>query len=428
MSDSQSSDQSVRPYSKNKGKVCVISNGCLENTFDSAQLQKHFSENGWLISEDYKDADLILLDTCGHTREAVDISLNMIREIKEKKKESSRFIVCGCLPKIEPEVLMKELEGPTSGEPELAVLDQMAIDRYAQSLEKATTNSILLHLPINKKLGKSDATRRGGSLATLLLRGVAVRWTDYLSSRINLQRGNDPSFFYLKISSGCLGSCAYCAIPQSRGPIRSKPIEKVVQELSEGLPKNFRYLSLIGTDIGPYGEDLGYTLADLLKEIMKLGGNFKIGLRNVNPRYLKTMLKEFVPLLESRRIWYMECAAESGSNRILGLMNRKYTIEEFKDCIHAVRTAYPGIMIRTQLMVGFPTETEEDFRETMRLLDDVVFDFVEVYKYSERPRTLAADMEQVPEQIKQQRLVTLYRKALLNRMPRKVRNLIRLGL
>jgi tRNA A37 methylthiotransferase MiaB len=186
---------------------------------------------------------------------------------------------------------------------------------------------------------------------------------------------------------------------------------------------------LIGTDTGPYGKDLGYTLADLLKEIVKQEGNFKIGLRNVNPRYLKTMLKEFVPILESKRIWFMECAAESGSNRILGLMNRKCTIEEFKDCIQAVRTAYPGIMIRTQLMVGFPTETEQDFAETMRLLDDVIFDYAEVYKYSERPRTLAVNMEpKVPEQIKQQRFRKLYRKALLNRTPRKIKNLIRLGL
>jgi tRNA A37 methylthiotransferase MiaB len=124
-------------------------------------------------------------------------------------------------------------------------------------------------------------------------------------------------------------------------------------------------------------------------------------------------------------VTYFETAAESGSNRILKLMNRNYTIEEYKNCINTIRRAYPGIIIRNQLIVGFPTETDDDFEETMKLLDDVVFDYVEVYEYSERPGTLSEKIEpKVPDSVKRQRYIRLYRKALLNRTPRKIKNIL----
>jgi tRNA-2-methylthio-N6-dimethylallyladenosine synthase len=199
-----------------------------------------------------------------------------------------------------------------------------------------------------------------------------------------------------------------------------------MSEFREGLQKGFRHFGLLGTEVGAYGHDLGYSLTDLLGEMTAQEERVKIGLRNINPYHLKNMLNELVPLLESKRIWYMECPAESGSNRILKLMNRNYSVEEYKDWIKTVRKAYPNIIIRTQLMVGFPTETEEDFKETLHLLDDVVLDFAEVYKYSKRPKTVAARMEpQVPDQIKKQRFFRAYRKAVLNRTPRKINHLLR---
>lgn len=242
---------------------------------------------------------------------------------------------------------------------------------------------------------------------------------------MNLCRENDPSIFYIKISTGCLSGCTYCGVRKSRGAVKSKIIEDVLHEFQEGLQKGFKHFSLLGTDLGAYGKDLHHTLTDLLEEILKLEGHYKIGLRNVNPYHLKGMLNELLPI-KSKRIWYMECAAESGSNRILELMKRNYSVEEYKDCIQAIGRVHPDIILRTQLMVGFPTETEQDFAETLHLLDHVALDYVEVYEYSECPGTLAITMRpKVPEQIKKQRFRKLFMKSLLNTTEMRVKNLFR---
>ena len=160
-------------------------------------------------------------------------------------------------------------------------------------------------------------------------------------------------------------------------------------EFHKGLKNGFRRFSLMGTDLGSYGSDIDCSLVDLLTELTKLEGPFKISLRNVNPQYLINNLNLFIPILRSGKLRYIETAAESGSNRILRLMNRKYTKEDYVNCITALRSAYPKIIIRTQLIVGFPTETEQEFLETMKLLDEVIVDYAEVYRYSERPGTIS---------------------------------------
>lgn len=406
-----------------KRKACVLCNGCPENRIDSARAQKYLKENGWLITEDHTKADLILFNACALNQESTNISLKIIQKIQEEKKSGSQLIVWGCLPKIDPEALKQKYNGPTFGERELSLLDQI-IDNSRQ-IETITANYVLPRYPINESLGRGSLIRFEGSPLIRPLKGLVMKWQEHLESKLNLCIPGDPSIFYIKVATGCLGACAYCGIRKSRGTIKSKSIEKVICEFKEGLQRGFKHFSLIGTDLGAYGRDLGYTLVDLLREMIKEKGDFKIGLRNVNPHYLKKMLNELIPILKTKRIWYLSSAAESGSNRILKLMRRNYTIEKFKECIQTIRRACPDILIRTQLIVGFPTETEQDFAETMHLLDDVVFDYVEVYKFSKRPGTPAENMKgQVPEQIKKQRFLKLYAKALLNRTPRKIKRIL----
>ena len=137
------------------------------------------------------------------------------------------------------------------------------------------------------------------------------------------------------------------------------------------------------------------------------------------------MLEDFTSILKTGKIRLIECAAESGSNRILKLMNRKYTIEEYKNCINAIRRAYPGIMIRTQLIVGFPTETEEDFKKSLRLLDELVFHYVEVYQYSGYPDIPSERIQgKVQHKTLRQRYLRLYLKAMTNRVPMKIRHIL----
>ncbi len=403
----------------NRGKACVICNGCPENRIDSARVQEYLKENGWGITKDHTIADLILFNACSLTKENANISLEIVQKIQDEKKAGSRFIVLGCLSRIEPEALMERYDGPTFSEEELSSLNR--IIGGGREIQKTTANYLLPTHPISEPLAKDALIRYDGSPLVRFLKGLVVRYESYLESRINLCIPGDSSTYYIKVATGCFGACAYCGVRRSRGTVRSKSIEEVTSEFKNGLQKGFRYFSLIGTDVGAYGKDLGYTLVDLLKEIIKERDDFKIGIRNMNPYHLKNMLNELVPIFESGRIWYLSTAAESGSNRILRLMRRNYTIEEYKECIQTIRRACPDIVIRTQLMAGFPTETEQDFAETMRLLNDVVFDYAEVYRFSKRQGTPAENMKgQLPEETIEKRYFRLYAKALLNRTPRKV--------
>lgn len=237
----------------------------------------------------------------------------------------------------------------------------------------------------------------------------------------------DQSFFYIKASTGCLGNYTYCAVRMSRGITRSRPIEKIVIDFQNGIEKGFKLFYLPGTDLGAYGHDLGYNLADLLKEIVKGKGDYKVGIRNINPYYLKQTLTDLCETFKSGKIFHITCAVESGSNKILGLMGRKYTIEEFKECIEKIKRVFPEILIRTQIMVGFPMETNDDFYESVRLVDEIPFDFVEVYKFSKRPGTQAASMnEQIPDDIAEKRFRKLQLKVAYKATMRKINRIAKI--
>lgn len=404
------------------GSAYVVSNGCPENRLDVARAEKYLTDNGWRISKDWKKADLILFNACGRTQETTRHSLNVIKEIRRLVGANQKLIVWGCLPKIDPEALKKEYDGLVSAGSELPEIQHLL--QASGTVNQTTANDLGDLWPVNRNNGQ-ELMRFNGSFVSQIYKKPAALLEGYLDSRFNLVRDKDPSIFYIKISSGCLSSCTYCAIRKSRGLTKSKTVDEVIVEFRNGLLKGFENFSLIGTDLGSYGLDYGGSLSNLLKELTNQEGEFKISLRNINPYHMKNMLDSFVLVLGSNKIRYLELPAESGSNRILQLMNRNYTIEEYKTLVNAIRQACPKIIIRTQMMVGFPSETEQDFYESAQLLDDVVFDYVEVYRFSARPGTVAEEIEpKVPDDVIRQRFVKLYRKAMLNHKSQKIKNLL----
>jgi tRNA A37 methylthiotransferase MiaB len=193
-------------------------------------------------------------------------------------------------------------------------------------------------------------------------------------------------------------------------------MDMVIKEFEEGLGKGYKNFALLGTEVGAYGKDLGIDLVVLLKELISREGDYRISLRNLHPRNLIEMLPEFRKIFATGKISYIACAPESGNNRILGLMNRGYKIEDFKEAIGILNKEFPQMKIRTQIIVGFPTETEEEFQDSMRLVDDLHFDFVEVYMFEVRKGTRAATMtSQIPNIAKKRRCLKLLLKLLWRR-------------
>ena len=179
---------------------------------------------------------------------------------------------------------------------------------------------------------------------------------------------------------------------------------------------------MIGTDLGSYGKDLGTDLIILLKEITRIKGDYTIKIRNLHPRFLIHNIGRFKDILKTGKISFISSSVESGSNRILDLMKRGYTIEEFKKTVSCLHTEFPELEIRTQIMIGFPGETDKDFHDSLKLLDEISFEFTEIFLFEPRPGTLAFEMtDRVSGDVIRKRFDVLYIKAFFHEIKRKLR-------
>lgn len=407
----------------NPKRVCILTNGCPENRIDCSHLAEFFNKSGWLFTANYSEAELIIFNACGLTESKEDDSINIADFLQKSKSVGAKLIVCGCLPKINKERLAKTFNGVSFGGYKSDKLSEVINARC--DFNEICANSIL---PVSNysSLNYQQAHLSRKNIIYYLGRQALFGYNALLASKINLfdEREHNKTFF-IKIASGCLDNCAYCAVKRSRGRLKSKRTQTILREFNQGLKRGYNRFALLGTDLGPYGKDIGSSLAMLLEEILKQNGNYKIGLRNLQPRWLIPMFPELKEIFKSNKIYFVGIPVESGSDTILSSMNRKYTIEQYKKCVREINNTFPDIFIRTQIMVGFPGETENDFRHTLRLLDELVFDYVEVYPYSKRPKTKAATMkDQVPHVIVKKRYKKMFVKALLNRTPRKLKHLL----
>jgi len=402
-------------YNLEPGKeICVITNGCPETRVDTARIEESLKQNGWIVTNDFRKADIILFNSCALTQYNQERSIEMIKTIKTKKKPHAQLIVFGCLPKINKKRLEEVYQGITFGSDEIEKLDE--IFNYQKRTQNINANYLIPHTTLKKSKWTLMSFKEHGTLVTL----VKLITYPFWYQTVRAIHAYHPNTFCIKVSTGCLNSCSYCAVKKSRGRLRSKPINTILKEFEEGLEKKYNDFALIGTDVGAYGIDQGSNLINLLKELLRRNGDYKIKLRNINPRYLIKMLPGFCGIFESGKIPYILSSVESGNNRILKLMKRGYCIEDFKDAIHTLNKRFPEIQIRTQIMVGFPSETEEEFQDSLRLLDEVSFDYVEAYIFQKRPGTKAAEMEnQIPQKVARRRYLKLFVKSLFNQRERK---------
>ncbi|MBU1948106.1 MAG: radical SAM protein [Candidatus Eisenbacteria bacterium] len=371
--------------------VYVTTNGCPENRIDSARLVEFFKRNGWIITDNLQQADFIFFNACGLTQEAEEYSIKIIKYLQDKKRPSAELFVWGCLPKINESRVREVYQGITFGSDDLTKLDELfACETKAKELQ---ANFLVPGFRFDEESGHRRASKGRGVLIETL---KFIKKHSLGSMRLKLAGAVNvygPGIFPIKVSTGCLNACSYCGVKLSRGNVKSKSIDSIMEEAEKGLDSNYREFGLIGTDVGAYGRDLGMDLLVLLRELVKLPGDFKMRLRNINPRFLIMMMPRLKEILRTGKISYIGTAAESGSDRILGLMNRGYRISEYKEAVRQLNREFPEILIRTQLMVGFPTESDRDFKETCSLLDDLRFDYVEVYRFQRRPGTRAALMD-----------------------------------
>lgn len=401
-----------------KKKACVLQLGCPESGIDAAKVQVFLKKNGYDITRKWKEADIVFLRTCGLTKNSVTESLNAIKSIKKGLKKNTEFYAWGCLSKINLKALQNVYDGITFGEKDIGVLNEIIETRIP--IEKVRANFVL------SKYRKKTAN--------------PVNFLEALIKKFYPPYEQKPDkfgpHFNIKVSTGCLCGgynerCAYCSVREARGIIRSEDIDEIMCQFENGIKLGFRDFRLIGTDLGATGRDKGYTLAELSNRMIDrskmLGIKIVLSWKNVNGYWLTKDYDELRPILLSGKIRYLASPIEHASNRILIKMRRNYTAEQFNSIIADINRKNHSILLCTQLITGFPGETDEDHNQNEMFVRRPLFDAYELYQFSPRQGTPAFKMSgQVPEDIKRKRYARLKLIAIMSMTKRKtMRSLIK---
>lgn len=353
-------------------KISIVSLGCPKNLVDSETLLGNLGREGFENAPDAKDAELVLVNTCGFIEEAKRESIEEILKLRHLKKQGKKLLVFGCLAKRYGDELKKEI-------PEIDALwgvgEEESIVDYCK---KAVGSQQLLVGDQGNKDTQGLVPEKGHS-----------------------GRG---SYAYLKIAEGCSRGCTYCVIPAIRGPYRSAEPEKILRKAEEHISHGIRELILVAQDIAGYGREFGgYTLVSLLKDMASITGDFWIRLLYLYPTAINDELLSLISQ-EHKICRYLDIPLQHSENRILRAMGRAGTRESYTQMIRRIRDAVPGAALRTTFIVGFPGETDNEFQGLRAFIEQTRFERLGVFVYSKEEGTPAAGMKgNVPRKVKEER-------------------------
>jgi len=360
---------------------------------DTSRIADYFLRNGLTPVPEAKMADIILIYTCGCFAKAEDMTMRTVAKLKREKSDGARFIVTGCLTKIHPEALCGDY---TVLKPEeLTALDEIIGAKIPFADTPAANRVVnvnnLLPIPLKKQIRDHWQFN-----LYAILRGFQVLYRNYFYS------DRYANAWLIKVSEGCMNKCSYCVIRKAGGPLRSKPVEAILQEFRNGLEQGFKEFVLIPHDLGCYGFDLKTDVIELLEKLFAIEGDYLVELPDVNPRWLIKYYDQFTAIFQKygHKVSRIVIPFQSGSDRVLEKMNRKYTAEEAAACIKGLRALVPNLVIETHIMIGFPGETEEDFEQSKNLVKSLNINTVVLYDYEDMYGTESAAMtNKVPSKV-----------------------------
>jgi MiaB/RimO family radical SAM methylthiotransferase len=384
--------------------VGVTQHPCTENAMNSNLLKRWFAANGWEVTTRANEADIVIVSTCGFSKEQEDYEIGEIRRRTAEKKAGAELIVVGCLPDINRERLRREFNGVCISTKDILKFNEHM--DFSVKLEDLDNNFVSAdEYEANPKIAfwvKARMAFEKWHKRFPLIRVPKVLFTT-----------PSPSWFCIRCASGCTGNCSYCGIRHAQGFIQSVPIDRIVRQAEKGLALGYKEIALTGEDLGGYGVDRKETLAQLLNELVKLRGDFEINLRFIDPFWLLRLFDELQPAFTSGKVKSFCVPAQSGSDRILKAMNRRYTFSDIKSGVNDTLRFTKVKMIATNIIVGFPGETEEDFRDSLRLIREVDFSLYLIFPYEERPETKAAQFpHKISPEVKARRFDKMHRMAI----------------
>jgi len=336
-------------------KVYVEFYGCAANKADTETMITLILKAGHNLVSSVEKADVVLINTCAVKGPTERRMINRIKKLSKKP-----LVVAGCLPLINP----KLVEG-------YSVITPWSIGEVVEALEKTFAGEKVKILKGSKP---------------------------FLISHFRF----NPVVEIIPIAEGCLGNCSYCAVRFARGRLRSYPEELIIRRAKRAMEEGVKEIWLTSQDCGAYGLDINSDIIDLLRKLIKLKGNFKIRLGMANPNFILKVKNELLKIFKARKMFrFLHIPVQSGSNKVLAEMNRRYRVEDVIKIVKAFKKL--RTTIATDIIVGYPTETEDDFQKTIDLLKKIKPDVTNVSKFEARPGTPAAKLKPLPSQVIKER-------------------------
>jgi threonylcarbamoyladenosine tRNA methylthiotransferase CDKAL1 len=336
-------------------KIWVESYGCSASFADAEMISGLIVNGGHTLANSSKDSDLNLIVTCSVKDATANKMVNRIKRLKSKP-----LVVAGCLAKAEPKSVQKfspnaSLMGPNSIGKTLQIIDHTLSGRKKIELED------------------SDITKTGLPKVRL-----------------------NPIVGIVEIASGCMSDCTFCQTKLARGDLQSYRLGDIVRQVEHEVNDGCKEIWLTSTDNGCYGLDIGTTLPELVSKVSEIPKEFMIRVGMMNPMYMPKIKNDLVESFENDKVFkFLHVPVQSGSNDILHEMKRGHTAETFRDVVKKFRERFDRFTISTDIIVGFPGETEQDFADTIQIIKDTKPDVVNLSRYSQRPGTKAAEMVQL---------------------------------
>ena len=352
-------------------KIAFITLGCKVNLYDTEAMAELFTEKGYEVVDFEEYADVYLINTCTVTNLGDKKSRQMIRRAK-RINPNSVVVATGCYAQVASEEVAK-IEG------------------------------------INIVIGTKNRSEIVETVENYVAEnGVVNNVSDIMGEKefepLQISRLTNRTRAYIKIQEGCNRYCTYCIIPYARGPIRSRKPEEVIEEVKKLAENGFKEVVLTGIHVASYGLDLGnITLADIIEKVHSVDGIERIRFSSMEPLAIDN---EFVARMSKlpKVCDHYHLSLQSGCNRTLKRMNRKYNAEQYAEACERLRNAFPNVAITTDIIVGFPDETEEDFKESLAFAERMKLDKIHSFPYSPKKGTPAAKMKnQISGDVKSQR-------------------------
>ena len=352
-------------------KVTFITLGCKVNQYETNAMCEEFIKHNYQIVDKEENADICVVNTCTVTNMSDRKSRQMLRRVKEINPQAI-IVACGCYVQVAKEELEKM--------PEIDLIlgnnEKKEIVKYVEEyVYKNKVESVQDVMHQKEYIDFGDVTFTEKTRAVI------------------------------KVQDGCDRFCAYCIIPYARGRVRSRKPESVIKEIKQIAKKGIKEVVITGIHVASYGKDFenDYKLIDLLEEINKVEGIERIRLGSIEPLLITPEFLERLTKLE-KICHHFHLSLQSGCDETLQRMNRRYTTKQFEQIVELLRKTYKDVILTTDIIVGFPEETDEEFNQTYKFLSDIKFYKMHIFKYSQRKGTPAAkNKNQVDGNIKEQR-------------------------